>query len=583
MPINLYANDTSGNVSKQWNKHISYYFTLAGLAPKLSNMQYNCHFLSTSNQAGVLELGEAIVEDLNALGTTGFVAHDVALDTEVLIMSVILCFQGDSPMHAKVTNTTLPNVSLNPCRMCCLHAAHLDDKKTVAYVQDFLCLDGHGRRFKLSLWIVLLTANSLMGRSSPQTSGTGQQWETIISQTANLWELGKNGVKSHFDDQTKLVGVRDNINRRFVEIMQQKDNASQQDEIRKMEEEDLAQLFNPFLGLLGFDGCLDTPVEILHVFLLGIVKYLTRDFIKGLKVKQLARIVASWDAINVDSLNITSIQAQYLVKHVSLLVGKDFKIVLQTAPFVLYQFMTDAQRALWISLGQLATYIFETHILHMKQYLADLRKHIDIFMWNLINTTAQWVNKPKFHMLMHLPESIEQFGPPTTFATEKFESFNSILRNASVHSNRHRPGRDLALSFLNFHALRLVVSNARLFNHHTRLEFYASNKVTDIFRTNPIIQKSMGYNHLLVEPQNAFPAIIHSSLTEADKQEIPAYFNQYPNARVTQICQLRLSEKDVVKRRYFVLVNELDGISHEYLIPKLILQCDIDCSRWPEM
>ncbi|OAV89008.1 hypothetical protein, variant [Puccinia triticina 1-1 BBBD Race 1] len=524
MPINLYANDTSGNVSKQWNKHISYYFTLAGLAPKLSNMQYNCHFLSTSNQAGVLELGEAIVEDLNALGTTGFVAHDVALDTEVLIMSVILCFQGDSPMHAKVTNTTLPN-----------------------------------------------------------TSGTGQQWETIISQTANLWELGKNGVKSHFDDQTKLVGVRDNINRRFVEIMQQKDNASQQDEIRKMEEEDLAQLFNPFLGLLGFDGCLDTPVEILHVFLLGIVKYLTRDFIKGLKVKQLARIVASWDAINVDSLNITSIQAQYLVKHVSLLVGKDFKIVLQTAPFVLYQFMTDAQRALWISLGQLATYIFETHILHMKQYLADLRKHIDIFMWNLINTTAQWVNKPKFHMLMHLPESIEQFGPPTTFATEKFESFNSILRNASVHSNRHRPGRDLALSFLNFHALRLVVSNARLFNHHTRLEFYASNKVTDIFRTNPIIQKSMGYNHLLVEPQNAFPAIIHSSLTEADKQEIPAYFNQYPNARVTQICQLRLSEKDVVKRRYFVLVNELDGISHEYLIPKLILQCDIDCSRWPEM
>ncbi|WAQ88896.1 hypothetical protein PtA15_10A318 [Puccinia triticina] len=84
-----------------------------------------------------------------------------------------------------------------------------------------------------------------------ETSGTGRQWETIISQTANLWELGKNGVKSHFDDQTKLVGVRDNINRRFVEIMQQKDNASQQDEIRKMEEEDLAQLFNPFLGLLG--------------------------------------------------------------------------------------------------------------------------------------------------------------------------------------------------------------------------------------------------------------------------------------------------------------------------------------------
>jgi hypothetical protein len=30
-PINLYCDDTSGNVLKQWNKHISYYFMLAGL------------------------------------------------------------------------------------------------------------------------------------------------------------------------------------------------------------------------------------------------------------------------------------------------------------------------------------------------------------------------------------------------------------------------------------------------------------------------------------------------------------------------------------------------------------------------
>jgi hypothetical protein len=64
MPINLYADDTSGNVSKQWNHHISFYFTLAGLPPNLSNMQYNCHFLSTSNEAGVLEIGEQIVEEL---------------------------------------------------------------------------------------------------------------------------------------------------------------------------------------------------------------------------------------------------------------------------------------------------------------------------------------------------------------------------------------------------------------------------------------------------------------------------------------------------------------------------------------
>ncbi|KAH9452139.1 hypothetical protein Pst134EB_016097 [Puccinia striiformis f. sp. tritici] len=65
VPIVLYADDTSGNRSKRWNKHVSYYFTLAGLPPVLSNMQYNCHFITTSNQAGALELAEPIVAELN--------------------------------------------------------------------------------------------------------------------------------------------------------------------------------------------------------------------------------------------------------------------------------------------------------------------------------------------------------------------------------------------------------------------------------------------------------------------------------------------------------------------------------------
>jgi hypothetical protein len=64
MPITLYSDDTSGNSSKQWNKHISFYFTLAGLHPHLTNQEYHCHFLGTTNVAGVLELAEPIVEEM---------------------------------------------------------------------------------------------------------------------------------------------------------------------------------------------------------------------------------------------------------------------------------------------------------------------------------------------------------------------------------------------------------------------------------------------------------------------------------------------------------------------------------------
>ena len=64
VPITLYADDTSGNKSKRWNKHVSFCFTLSGLHPDLTNMEYNCHFISTSNVAGPLELAEPIVEEL---------------------------------------------------------------------------------------------------------------------------------------------------------------------------------------------------------------------------------------------------------------------------------------------------------------------------------------------------------------------------------------------------------------------------------------------------------------------------------------------------------------------------------------
>jgi hypothetical protein len=43
---------------------MSYYFTLTGLPPGMTNQEYNIHFLATSNKASALELGENIVDEL---------------------------------------------------------------------------------------------------------------------------------------------------------------------------------------------------------------------------------------------------------------------------------------------------------------------------------------------------------------------------------------------------------------------------------------------------------------------------------------------------------------------------------------
>lgn len=72
--------------------------------------------------------------------------------------------------------------------------------------------------------------------------------------------------------------------------------------------------------------------------------------------------------------------------------------------------------------------------------------------------TPQWFNKPKFHVLLHLPDHIRRFGPAMLFATEGFESFNAVIREASVHSNRHAPSRDIAAQMARRNRVRHLLS-----------------------------------------------------------------------------------------------------------------------------
>ncbi|KAI9622928.1 hypothetical protein H4Q26_014868 [Puccinia striiformis f. sp. tritici PST-130] len=96
----------------------------------LACMEYNIHFISTSNVAGPLELAESIVNQLNELATEGSFAYDCTLQKEkVLFMTVPPCFLADSPMAAEITNTPIPGNCNNPCRICKLKAVEASDRR----------------------------------------------------------------------------------------------------------------------------------------------------------------------------------------------------------------------------------------------------------------------------------------------------------------------------------------------------------------------------------------------------------------------------------------------------------------------
>ncbi|KNZ61747.1 hypothetical protein VP01_1362g5 [Puccinia sorghi] len=256
---------------------------------------------------------------------------------------------------------------------------------------------------------------------------------------------------------------------------------------------------------------------------------------------------------NKESLDLAELNGKYFVKHFKSLVGKHFKKAIQMIPFIFYQFMDSAERELWSLLCHLALYVYQTSILNLEDYLKELSQKIDIFLHHVIKMSAKWVNKPKFHMLIHLPHSIRRFGPAYLFATEKFESYNSILQKASVHSNRHRPGRDLAINFSNYECMQAVLT---LYNNDTKSYFQTSSNITDMFQA-PIIQHSMGYNEDIYTLK-IYPQKTHKKLDSASKLPTPKKLQEiYPTKKIKQIHSLIIEPKNTIKRKTFVQVSFL--------------------------
>ncbi|KAH9810402.1 hypothetical protein DFH28DRAFT_932887 [Melampsora americana] len=501
VPIALYSDDTSGNVSKKWNKHMSFYFTLAGL------------------QAA----------------STGFRAYDCSAHQEVLVVPFILCHMGDSPMHAEISNTTNPSGTLSPCRICNLTVESRADKQTEFYIQKFVGIDQE--------W---LPANLPM-----------RMWKRTSEQTRTLFQLTRNPKSiKQFDDLSKEYGIRDSLNLHFAKEIQQiyrsnknkakEDQTSQQEIIaycESLEEKFGDHMFNPFLRLTAFDGHMDTPVESLHVVLLGVTKYLYRDVISKLSPADLVTAHGRWQSFGIEGLNVPPIQPRNMVQYANSLLGKDFRVVLQAAPFVIFDFLTDEYRHCWISLVHLASYIFQTQIFNKHSYITDLKIVVARFLNQLVRLTAQWTNKPKFHMLTHLVLSVDRFGPASLFMTEKMESQNGVMRKASVQSNHHAPGKDISNAFNNERLLRMLISGGFFFDSKLGIRTTASKLMRELFGDKAIRQSLGLHLPLSIDSQDKLKLTYGkgSKSTQPDDDSPPAeIISQWPNAQWKKVTQVIL-------------------------------------------
>lgn len=109
----------------------------------------------------------------------------------------------------------------------------------------------------------------------------------------------------------------------------------------------------------------DTPVEILHVILLGLVKYLWRDLVQlQLKNKDDKKtlLATRLSSIDVSGLGISPLAGQTLVQYSGSLVGRDFRVIAQVAPFVVYDLVSEDCFKTWQALSKIVPLIWQPEI-----------------------------------------------------------------------------------------------------------------------------------------------------------------------------------------------------------------------------
>ncbi|KAF8204045.1 hypothetical protein BJ912DRAFT_841196 [Pholiota molesta] len=489
LPLWVYCDDTSGNTSKKWNEHNSFLFTLAGLPREQVAKEYNIHFLCTSNLAPPLEMMDGVVSQIELGQRDGIWAWDCVYKELVLIFPTTLALLGDNPMHSEFAC----HIGLRGkyfCRACWVKGTDTQDGQNMPNIAEQISEQtalasprGNTTRKKGKFQETM--AAMITRISAFIKPGVLRSKKETMRQLNTYYEHAKTvGTKTMLKQLRTDSGIKDTVQEHFLEKLF---SAYKSKRGAKAKEDALAAAVNalpdditsPVWRLQGLDPHVDTPVEILHVVLLGFVKYFWRDLIANqINDDQKRVLVVRLDSLNVDGLGISKLGGNTLVRYANSLTGRDFRAIAQVAPFVIYDMVPSDVYDAWVSLSTLIPLIWQPLIKDISRYLETLTKEIKNFLLKTARWNCAWFNKSKFHIITHLPEHIRRFGPAILFATEAFESFNAVIRSKSVHSNRQAPSRDIALAFAQGNRIRHLLSGGYFLptrtgshpNLHGRLE-----------------------------------------------------------------------------------------------------------------
>ncbi|KAJ8502455.1 hypothetical protein ONZ45_g11746 [Pleurotus djamor] len=434
--LDYFADDVSGNRSKSWNKHWNAYITHTNLPRKLLQQEFHVHFISTSPHATITE---QFIAFRNAIEST----HHTPVRVHDAITGLMSCFQlylnssrNDNPMQSEVCSH-IGSKGNYPCRKCEVGGTEKEKESDVGY-------------------------EALFHPGKPRTArGTLEEVQGQV-------RLACHGVAKPVQVRQTETGVKDSYTQYWIEYLLEEHRTKRSDpkqhltsqeigtQLRTWVSQNQEDIYSGFLQSRGFDPMKDTPVELLHTILLGIVKYIWHSD----KYR--------W-AVNASNTIGTSI-------------------------FQLHDLLDEPYFATWKAVAELSALLWFPEIRNMDEYCEDVEVAVAnvLDMFAIINPSKMH-NKIKLHLLSHLTEDIRRFGPLIGSATEVFESYNAVFRFCSILSNHLAPSRDIAIQLADQESMK-----HRLLGGWWPMPdgnwVQAGNGIQDYLLEHPILQRLLGWS-----------------------------------------------------------------------------------------
>ncbi|KAF9644917.1 hypothetical protein BDM02DRAFT_3157045 [Thelephora ganbajun] len=420
--VDYFGDDVSGNRSKAWNKHWNSYISHRNLPRKLLQQEFHVHFLSSSPNATIPEQLQSFISTVEDTHKNPIVVYDASTCGLAKVRLQLNADPSDNPMQSEI-------------------AGHIGGKG------NYLC-----RRCKAGGTMLKKEADEgyhkLFSPGEPRCSCE------IIESLRKQLKLACSGVKARVTKEQSMTGIKDGYTQYWIDQLLGRAQAMKNEgvdavkieqELTNWVEDNESVVTNKIFTVKGFDPTQDSPIEILHTILLGIVKYVWH-FSHTKWTNEQKRLYSVWlQSTNTDGLNIPPIRAGYILQYAGSLIGRQFKTIAQTNTFHTHDICDPHIFYLWKAVGELTTLLWVPEIDDLEQYLDD----VDVAANNVLNGFALFdptkiISKVKLHILGHLQADIRRFGPMVGSASEIFECFNAVFRACSILSNRQAPSRDIA-------------------------------------------------------------------------------------------------------------------------------------------